>query len=98
MPWFALIGHDGPDGAALRKKHRPAHLEGLAALDAEGRVRHGGPLLDEDGAPCGSVVIFEAADLAAARDVVARDPYVQRGVFARVELRETKPVFSGGRG
>lgn len=95
MPWFALIGHDGPEGAALRKAHRPAHLEGLAALDAEGRVRHAGPLLDDDDAPCGSVVIFEAADLAAARELVARDPYVQHGVFGRTELRETKTVFPG---
>lgn len=98
MPWFALIGHDGPEGAALRKEHRPAHLEGLEALDTAGRIRHGGPLLDEKGQPCGSVVIFEAADLAAAREIVARDPYVQRGVFARYELRETSPVFPRERG
>jgi len=93
MPWFALIGHDGPAGAALRKELRPAHLEGLEALDAEGRIRHGGPLIGDDGQPRGSVVIFEAADLAEARAVAERDPYVQRGVFARYEVCETKPVF-----
>ena len=29
---FVIIGHDGPDGAALRPKVRPAHLENLRPL------------------------------------------------------------------
>jgi uncharacterized protein YciI len=29
---FVIIGHDGPEGAALRPKVRPAHLENLRPL------------------------------------------------------------------
>jgi uncharacterized protein YciI len=92
MPLFALIGRDGPGAAELRKRHRPAHLEHLRPLARAGRVRFVGPLL-EGGAPVGSIVVFEAPDLAAARAVAARDPYVVQGVFAAHELRETRDVL-----
>jgi len=93
MPLFAFIGHDGPRGAELRKRHRPAHLRGLETLVAERRVRHAGPLLDEAGRPTGSLILFEAPDLAAARAVAASDAYVSEGVFERWELHETRVVF-----
>ena len=93
MPLFALIGHDGPRGLELRGEHREAHLANLEPLDAQGRVRHAGPLLDEDGQPVGSVILFEADDLAAARAFAAGDPYVAHGVFERHEVFETKRVF-----
>lgn len=94
MPLFAFIGHDGPRGPELRKQHRPAHLEGLQKLADAGRIVHAGPLLSPAGAPVGSLVLFEAEDLAAARAIAARDPYVVEGVFARHTVHETKPVFS----
>jgi hypothetical protein len=92
MPLFALIGRDGPRGPELRRLHRPAHLEGLRPLARDGRVRFAGPLL-EGGAPIGSLVVFEAPDLAAARALAARDPYVVHGVFAEHEVRETRDVL-----
>jgi len=91
MPLYALVGRDGPDGPALRKLHRTAHLENLRPLVRAGRVRFAGPLL-EGGAPVGSLVIFEAEDFAAAREFAARDPYVVQGVFARHEVHETRDV------
>lgn len=93
MPLFAFLGHDGPDGPALRQRHRPAHLEGLEPLAAAGRIRHAGPLLDAGGAPVGSLILFEADSLAEAQAIAARDPYVVEGVFARHEVNETRVVF-----
>ena len=93
MPLFVMIGHDGPRGAELRKVHRPAHLAGLEPLASAGRIRHAGPMLGDDGAPVGSVVLFEADSLAEAQAIAARDPYVTQGVFARYEVRETAVVF-----
>ena len=92
MPLFALVGRDGPDAPELRRRHRPAHLESLRPLARAGRVRFAGPLLD-GGAPVGSVVVFEAPDLDAARAFAARDPYVVHGVFASWELHETRDVL-----
>ena len=56
-------------------------------------MQFGGPLRGEDGQPKGSVIIFEAADLAAARAIAERDPYVTEGVFQSYELFETSRVF-----
>jgi uncharacterized protein YciI len=93
MPLFVLIGHDGPRGSELRAVHRPAHLAGLQPLARAGRIRHAGPILGDDGAPLGSVILFEAESLSEARAIGARDPYVTEGIFARYEVRETTVVF-----
>jgi uncharacterized protein YciI len=92
MPLYTLLGRDGPRGRELRKLHRPAHIENLRPLARAGRVRFVGPLL-EGGAAVGSVVVFEAADLAAARAFAASDPYVAHGVFASHEVLETRDVL-----
>jgi uncharacterized protein YciI len=96
MPLYTIIGRDGPEGAERRKRHRDAHLAGLAPLVASGRVRFAGPLLGPDGAPAGSLIVIEAPDLAAARVIAERDPYVTQGVFASFEVSETRQVFPEG--
>ena len=96
MPWFALIARDRPDGLQYRKLHRPAHLEHMARLDAEGRLRYGGPLLSEQGEMSGSLVILEADDLDAAKSAYAQDPYVVHRVFETYDVIETKPIFPRG--
>jgi len=92
MPLFALVGRDGPGAPELRRQHRLAHLENLRPLARAGRVRFAGPLL-EGGAPVGSLVVFEAAGIDAARAIAAGDPYVVHGVFASWELHETRDVL-----
>ena len=93
MPLFAFVGRDGPRGPELRRKHRPAHLERLESMSAAGRIAHAGPLLDESREPVGSLVLFEADDLASARSFAEADPYVAHGVFASHEVHETRAVF-----
>ncbi len=92
MPLYALIGHDGPRGAELRKLHRAAHLEGIDRLVAEDRIQHAGPLLDDSGAPMGSLVLFEAQSLDEARRIAAGDTYVTEGIFERWQVHETRVV------
>jgi uncharacterized protein YciI len=93
MPLFTYRGIDGPRGRELRKTVRERHLEHLRGHSEAGRVRFGGPLIDSAGQPCGSLVILEAADLSAAREIAESDPYLVEGVFERVEINETKAVF-----
>ncbi len=97
MPLFAWIGRDGPQGVPLRKLHRDEHLRGLELLDRAGAIRFAGPLLDPKGDPAGSVIVFEAESLAAARAVAAGDAYAQRGIFASWEVFETRAVFPAPR-
>jgi len=93
VPLFAWIGYDGARGLELRTLHREAHLANLSPLAAAGRVVHAGPLLGPEGTPVGSLILFEAPNLAAAQALAAADPYVVRGVFERYELHETRVVF-----
>ena len=93
MPLFVLIGRDHPNSLARRLQHRPAHLEAVRVLDASGRVRHGGPLKNDRGQMIGSLLIFEAESLEAAKKLVAADPYVVGGVFETYEVLETEAVF-----
>ena len=93
MALFVLIGRDGARGPELRPRHRGAHLRNLRPLALAGRIVHAGPLLDDAGAPCGSVVLFDAADLASAHRFAANDPYVVEGVFGSWEVLATRQVF-----
>jgi hypothetical protein len=95
MGLYVLIGRDGPDGLAKRKVHRDAHLANLRPHAEAGRIVYAGPLLDGAEQPCGSVVVFEAESLDAARRFAARDPYVALGVFTSHEVFATKQVFPG---
>jgi len=94
MPFFVMIGRDGPRGGSLRPSVRPRHLAHLEPLDRESRIVFAGPVFADDGTtPQGSVVVFEAASLDEARALAARDPYVVEGVFASHEVRPTARVF-----
>jgi uncharacterized protein YciI len=93
MPTYVYIGRDSARGRELRKPHREAHLARLEALEAQGRIRYGGPLRDTNSNPCGSVVIFEAQDLVAARAWAEDDPYLREGVFESLEVFETAAIF-----
>lgn len=86
---FVIIGHDAPDGTQRRPEVRPRHLEHLRPLSEAGRVKLAGPLLDRTG----SLIVLEAASLAEAWSIVARDPYVTEGVFNRVEVKPFQQVF-----
>lgn len=90
MPLFALTCIDKPGHLDLRKSTRGAHL---AHIDTTGVVQQAGPFLDEAGEMCGSLVIIDVADLSAARDWAARDPYARAGLFERVDIREWKRVI-----
>ena len=95
MPLYALIAHDRT-GLEHRKQHRPAHLEHMAKLDAAGRLRYGGPLLNDKQDMVGSLIILEAESLDEARATYADDPYVIHNVFDHYDIVETMPVFPRG--
>ena len=83
---FVLHCIDKPGDGALRLAHREAHLDHVARHGKS--VRLGGPLLSEDGERMvGSMLIVEAADLAAARSFAEADPYRLAGVFESVDIR-----------
>lgn len=89
---FIALCHDKPGHLSVRMATRDAHVAWLKGLgDA---LKIAGPFLDEAGAEMqGSVVVVEAADIAAAKAIFAEDPYAGAGLFASVEIRPWRWVM-----
>lgn len=96
---YAILGRDTPNSLDRRLAVRPAHLERLNALLAEGRLILAGPLpaIDSpDPGPAGfqgSLVVAEFAALEDARTWADADPYVAAGVYATVEVYPFRKVL-----
>ncbi len=89
MPLFAVICRDKPGALQTRIDTREAHL---GFIRDTGIVRMAGPLIENE-CMCGSLLILEADDLAAAQDWAANDPYKSAGLFDSVEVVEWKKVI-----
>ena len=79
----ALIAIDIPGALHFRLDTRDAHV---AYLKANACVSQAGPLLNEAGDMCGSLIVLDVTDMAAAEAFVAGDPYGHAGLFESVEL------------
>lgn len=90
---YAIIASDHPNSLAARREARPAHLERLQALQAEGRLVLAGPHPTVDAADpgeagfSGSLVVAEFEDLVAACTWADADPYVAAGVYREVVIK-----------
>ena len=97
--WYLIHGIDHPNSLEGRKAARPAHLARLEALRDAGRLKLAGPLpaIDaEDPGPAGftgSVIVAEFGSIQEARAWAAADPYVEVGVYARVDVQTFRPVL-----
>ena len=87
---FAVITKDKPGALQLRLDTRDAHV---AYLKSSGVVEMAGPFLNEAEEMCGSLVIIEVEDLAAAQTWAANDPYAKAGLFAETSIQAWKKVI-----
>jgi uncharacterized protein YciI len=88
---FVVTAIDKENSLALRMATREAHFEYARVTNV---IRIGGPFLDAKGDMVGSLIIFEAADIAAAKAWHANDPYVKTGLFAQSDVRPWKVTFN----
>jgi hypothetical protein len=72
-----------------RLRVRPQHREYLARLHAAGKLVTAGPWADETGA----LLVYDVADEAELRQLLADDPYTPEDVYEIAELREWRPLF-----
>ncbi|MET4727314.1 uncharacterized protein YciI [Lysobacter enzymogenes] len=97
--WYLIEGYDVADALPKRAAARPAHLQRLHELRDQGRLLLAGPCpaIDaEDPGPAGfsgSAIVAEFESLEAARAWADADPYVEAGVYARVEVRPFRKVL-----
>ena len=85
MPLFAITCWDKPGVLEARVANRPDHVAYLKTQDSA--IRVAGPQLDEQGHMCGSLFVIEVDDLAAAKAFSDGDPFLQRGIFGKVDIR-----------
>ncbi len=90
---YCIIGNDGADTLEKRIEARPAHLERLQQLQAEGRLVLAGPFpaIDAedpgDAGFTGSLIVAQFDSLEEAQEWAAADPYVSAGVYERISVK-----------
>ena len=96
---YAIIASDVEGSLEKRLAARPAHIERLQQLKAEGRVVLAGPppAIDSN-APgaagfTGSLIVAEFDPLAAAQAWADADPYIAAGVYDKVVVKPFKQVL-----
>ncbi|MFJ9690777.1 YciI family protein [Kitasatospora sp. NPDC101183] len=87
MAYYAVEYLFTPD-----KRHhevRPAHREYLTDLQKAGSLVLSGPLTSDTG----GLLIFQAADEAEIRELLAADPYAHAQVLADTRVQEWNPLL-----
>ena len=89
MAQFMITAYDGNDSEARARREavRTAQLEELQPMVQRGEIVLGGAILDEYGAMIGSMVVVDLPDRAAVDAWLARDPYVTRNVWQRIDVK-----------
>ena len=94
--WYVIIGEDAKDSLPKRIANRPAHVQRLDVLKAEGRLLLAGPFpaIDAvDPGPAGftgSLIVAEFPSLDDAKTWANDDPYLMGGVYAHVTVKPFK--------
>ncbi|WP_397449211.1 YciI family protein [Pseudomonas sp. NA-150] len=96
---FAIVATDVANSLEKRLSVRPAHVERLKALQAEGRMVLCGPnpaIESNDPGEAGftgSLIVAEFESQAAAEAWAKADPFVDAGVYASVVIKPFKQVL-----
>lgn len=96
---YAIVATDVANSLEKRLAARPAHLDRLNAMKAEGRIVLAGPMpavdsIDPGAAGfTGSLIVAEFESLKDAQAWADADPYVAAGVYAGVIVKPFKQVL-----
>ena len=98
MVQFLVLAYDDTDAGAPERRlaARPAHFEGLKPMVEKGEIRAGGAILDDKGAMVGSAVLADFPSRADLDAWLAREPYMQKGVWKRVEVQPFRIAVLAG--
>jgi uncharacterized protein YciI len=79
-----FYGRDAAEQERLRSEHRAYNRQ----LAERGVVVAGGPFPNENG----GLIVYQVADEAELRAVIADDPFSTAGVITRIAVREWNPI------
>ena len=91
---FIVKAYDGQGMLEKRMEVRPHHLENMGKVN--GKVLCAGGLLDEKGKMKGSVIVLDLPDRKALEEYLASEPYIQAGVWEKVETEVLNVVLLNG--
>ena len=86
---FAIYALDKENSIELRMNTREAHLAYL--IDSP--LGFAGPLLDDEGIMCGSLIVLEMDNISQVKNFADNDPYAVAGLFKNVEIRHFVKAF-----
>ncbi|MEE2031060.1 YciI family protein [Rhodococcus chondri] len=89
MALFAVEYTYSDKTAGARDERRPDHRGWLSGLVADGTVLATGPWTDGTGA----LIVIDVADEAAARELMAQDPFAQADLIDAVRITGWLPVM-----
>ena len=96
---YAIISEDNDNSLEKRLSVRPAHVERLQQLKAEGRLILAGPhpAIDNEepgtNGFTGSLIVAEFESLESAQQWADNDPYIGAGVYKQVTVKPFKKVL-----
>ena len=86
---FAIYALDKEDSIQLRMDTREKHLAYLA----NSPLVFAGPLLDNEGSMCGSLIVLEMESISQVQNFADEEPYAIAGLFKNVEIRRFLKAF-----
>ena len=96
---YAIISEDNDNSLEKRLSVRPAHMERLQQLKADGQLILAGPhpaIDNEDPGTngfTGSLIVAEFESLESAQQWADNDPYIGAGVYKQVTVKPFKKVL-----
>lgn len=96
---YSIFAYDVPNSLPLREKARPAHIARLRELHRAERLILAGPnpAIDSDqpgeAGFSGSLIVAKFHSLEDAIQWANDDPYIEAGVYEKVDVKPFKQVF-----
>ena len=86
---YVIHAYDPPDVNALDRRMavRPAHLDYVRQLKADGQFLLGGALLDPDGRMIGSMLMLDLETDEQLTDYLNNDPYIVEGIWDKIDVK-----------
>lgn len=86
---YVIHAYDHTDADALDRRMavRPAHLDYVRQLKADGQFLLGGALLDPEGRMIGSMLMLDLATDEQLAHYLNTDPYIVQGIWDKIDVK-----------